>query len=47
MKIKSDRALKRALELIELVCLEKPLKKKRKYEENRKEHLIKILENWS
>lgn len=33
LKIKSDRALKRALELIELVCLEKPLKKKRKYEE--------------
>ena len=33
LKIKSDRALKRALELIELVCLEKPLKKKKKYEE--------------
>lgn len=33
LKIKSDRALKRALELVELVCLEKPLKKKRKYEE--------------
>lgn len=32
IKIKSNRGLKRALELVEMVCLEKPLKKKRKFE---------------
>lgn len=32
IKVKSDRGLKRALELIELVCTEKPLKKKKKFE---------------